>query len=421
METIAVDRSARAQGTAYIATVVAIGVVGTLVIGVSPLIVSGLVESAHLTITQAGYCASVETGGMCLGIILALLLTHRSSSRRLISGGLVVMVVGNMLSTQAIGFASFAGLRLATGIGSGLTILYSLLLAQTARPQRNFAILMAANVVVSSACSAAVPALLAWHGIAGVYLALTLAPLACLLNVRALTGRSTVKSTNSQQRGPQRHVSMLTRRIWSACALQLVVTCSLALIWTYLSAFGTRSGISGTAIALAVSLSWLGAGSVGSLSAGLLDGKVKATRIVLVCALCFIGIIAMLWFSRLPTLFYLNVALFVFVWSVIFPPLMEILAVLDPRGRLAMIGILLQTVGFSLGAGTGRCDTGSLIPCEYRTDGSPRICCLHRDAAAHWQPAAGHAVAERPRRLNPLSLLEHYRLVFVQKYSVLEH
>ena len=353
METIAVERSARAQGTSYIATVVAIGVVGTLVIGVSPLIVSGLVESAHLTITQAGYCASIETGGMCLGIILALLLTHRSGPQRLISSGLVVMVVGNLLSTQAVGFASFAGIRLATGIGSGLTILYSLLLAQTTRPQRNFAILMAANVVVSSVCSAAVPTLLAWHGIAGVYLALTLAPLACLLNVRSLATRSTVASTNPPQRGPQRHVPMRTRRIWSACALQLMVTCSLALIWTYLSAFGTRSGISGTGIALTVSLSWLGAGSLGSLSAGLLDGRVNATRILLACALCFIGIIAMLWYGRLPTLFYLNVALFVFVWSVIFPSLMELLAVLDPRGRLAMIGILLQTVGFALGPALG--------------------------------------------------------------------
>src|SRR5579863_4728249 len=182
----------------YIAALASVGTVGTIVSMVSPLIVDALVRSTDLTLSQAGFCASLEIGATCAGNLAAVFLTRRLGPRRLIGAGLILMVTGNVLCYHIPGFLSFASYRSLAGLGSGLTNVWAGLIVQTARPQRNYAIYMAVNNVAVAALGAAVPSLVRWEGVGAVYLCIALVPLLCAAFLGLLPSRAAESGANGK-------------------------------------------------------------------------------------------------------------------------------------------------------------------------------------------------------------------------------
>lgn len=333
----------------YVATLVLIGTVAALVMSISPLIVDGLVTAAHLTLSEAGYCASLETVGVCLGTAAALFMERRTSPRAIMAIGLIGMVIGNLLSAKAAGFLGFAMVRFATGASCGLTMIFSGLLAQTMRPQRNFAIYMGVNVVSVALIGMIVPSLVAWKGVAGIYGAIALFGLLCLVNIKALSDRPE-RDTRTTATGVDR--ARPVRGVVAGCIIQIMFTYGLSMIWTYLAAFGNRRGVGADTLSFVIAISWLLAGAGGSLAAGLLDGKVASRKLVAISGLAFILTVALLWYGAGEVATYVSVASFIFWWSFVFPPIMNVMAELDPLGQFATIGMLLQTAGFAIGPAT---------------------------------------------------------------------
>lgn len=342
------------DGKAYIAASVAIGVNSGVVMSVSPLIVDALVHFAHLSLSQAGYIAAIETGGICVGTAFVLTLSKHASPRSAIMAGLLMMLVGNILSAGVTGFAGFAGIRFLTGFGCGLTMLFTALLARTSRPQRSFSIFMGANVLAVAAIGGGVPLVLGRWGIAGIYGLIGTISLLCLFGVKAIPGSGRVIAADRADCPvPPAARVKIDRRISTAFVMQFLFPCSLAMVWTFLASFGIRRGVDATALSFVVSIGWLLAGTAGSVAAGMIDGKLRASTLVVGSAAAFIAVIAVLWFAGGPTLFYLPVTAFIFLWSFSYPPLMNIMAQLDPSGWLATAGTLVQTAGFAVGPALG--------------------------------------------------------------------
>lgn len=342
----------RADSPAYIATLIWIGIVGAVAMGVSPLIVDGLVHSAHLTLAEAGYCASFETGGICVGTITALALAKRFSARRLITFGLLLTIIGNLLSIKVSGFAGFAFIRFSTGLGCGLTIIFTGLLAQTKHTQRNFSIFMCANVVTISAVSLAIPFMLERFGIGGVYGMISIITALALINARLLPVTSAAQ-VEEVDNGTVSWKNQPKRSIVIASLIQVLYTGSMTLVWTFMSEFTARHGIAQGNLSIAMSLSWLLAGSAGSVVSGVMDGRMTTKALIVVSATGFILTIVLLWYCVGAVPSYAAVGFFLFFWSFSYPPMMSLLAELDSGGQLAVAGSLLQTAGFAIGPALG--------------------------------------------------------------------
>lgn len=339
------------NGVWYLTILIAIGILGSLVLGVSPLIVQGLVQTVHLTLPQAGYCASAETAGLCFGTALALGLGGRLSFRSVVGAGLLLMILGNVLCAVANGFPAFAALRFLTGIGAGLTMVVNGLLAQTARPQRNFAIYNGFNVATFSAAGSVVPWLLGVGGIVGVYIGVALLAAACVVNIGVVPCR-TAGGEAGQEAVPAFRAILRDGGL-PACAMQFAFAFGLSIVWTYLGEFGSRSGVSEAHVSSAVSVNWLIAGELGCLATGLLDGRTSPRTLVLMSCLGFIAADILFSLGHGLIAFEIGVALFLFNWSVAFPSVMSVVAKLDPSGQLATAAMLVQMAGFSVGPALG--------------------------------------------------------------------
>jgi predicted MFS family arabinose efflux permease len=357
----------------YLGTVIGIGVVTCLAPAISPLIVAALVKHAHLTLAEAGSCASIETAGMCIGTTLALLLATRRSPRVLLGVGLAIMLISNLLSMKIIGFAEFAVARFAAGTGCGLLMLFQRLLVRTTRPQRNFAIFTAFNVIFSAALSVAIPSLLSMGGIGAAYCVVAFLCAACLLNIAtispvvddpapAVTARHGVPRTSLLSRVlPVVHTNP---QVALVCGMVATYTVALAALWTYMSAYGTSHSLPDSEIAKAISVAWLVGGSLGAAACAWIEGRGNLRRHIIGQLVAFAATTLFLGFTRGPVAFWLGVGVFVFLWMLSFASFMSLLAHLDSSGQLATAGSLIQLVAFVAGPAVGvvLLRNGSLTP-----------------------------------------------------------
>jgi predicted MFS family arabinose efflux permease len=331
----------------YIAALAIVGTVGTIVSMVSPLIVDALVRSTNLTLAQAGFCASLEIGATCAGNLTAIFLMRSMGPRRLIGAGLILMVVGNLLCYHIPGFHSFAAFRAGAGLGSGLTNVWAGLIVQTARPQRNYAIYMAVNNLAVAMLGAAVPSLVHWRGVGAVYLCIALIPLLCTAALGVLPSRAAIARADNGIRPV--NVAGQT----AAAAMQFLFFFSLSIVWVFLSQYGVRSHIGEAALSTVVSLGWLLVAPLGSLAASYLDGRVSAQKVLFPSSLVLIGVITLLSFAGDRTLFSGASLLLIFLWSFMVPAMMDLVARLDPGGRLGTVTNLMAILGFAAGPAAG--------------------------------------------------------------------
>jgi predicted MFS family arabinose efflux permease len=332
----------------YIAALAIVGTVGTIVSMVLPLIIDALVRSTNLTLPQAGFCASLEIGATCVGNLAAVFLIRSTGPRRLIGAGLVLMVVGNLLCYHIPGFHSFAAYRAVAGLGSGLTNVWAGLIVQTSRPQRNYAIYMAVNNLAVAVLSAAVPSLVHWRGVGAVYLCIALIPLACIAALPILPSRAEAARADNNTLRPF-NLSGQT----AAGAMQFLFFFSLSIVWMFLAQFGSRSHIGEADLSAVVSLGWFLVAPLGSLAASCLDRKVSAQAILFPSSVFLIGVIALLTFTDDRMLFSSGSLLLIFLWSLMVPAMMDLVAQLDASGRLGTVTNLLAILGFAAGPAAG--------------------------------------------------------------------
>jgi predicted MFS family arabinose efflux permease len=331
----------------YIAALASVGAISTIVSMVSPLIVNALVVSTPLSLPQAGYAASIETAGSCIGNLLAIFLSRRIGPRKLIGAGLILMMGGNFLCYHIGGFASFAAVRAAAGFGCGLTNVWGGLIVQTSRPQRNYAIYMGVTNFAVAVLGAGVPLLVHWQGVGAVYGAIGLFPLLCLAALGALP------SAPSCQPVPGEVASADRLRKFAASAMQFLFFFSLSIVWVFLSDFGSRGKIGDSLLSTTVSLGWLLVAPLGSIASGYLEGKASASKSVFFSSLLFIGIVVSLWAGRGPTLFCAAVILFILAWAFVVPAMIHIVAEIDSSGVLGIVANLLAILGFAVGPAVG--------------------------------------------------------------------
>jgi predicted MFS family arabinose efflux permease len=327
-----------------LAAVMALAIVGNLSVGLAPFIVEGL-GHAGLTSAQAGLCISAEMLGFVLGSAALLFWFFNVSRPQIALAALLLVIGGNLLCLPAHGFFTYAGARFIAGIGCGLTTSAYGDLATTLRPERNFAILSGATVVLTSAFGAVAPWLAAQLGTDSLFLLIALLAIAALPSVRLIT----VKPSDLAEARPFRGTFRLGRDAVTGIAMMLLYFIPLSAYWAYVTQLGVAREADPTTVAEVVSIGFLVSGFGGSLVAMIPALRDKHALVITVAALG--GAASVLITCMVPNFFAYAAAVtaFIFFWFLALPFLMGVLSALDPSGRLAISGIIIETIGFVLG------------------------------------------------------------------------
>jgi len=359
----AVVETGSASTARYLAIVFATGIVASLAQAATPLVVDGLVKYARFSLADAGLCASIETFGQCAGTAAALLLIKRYSPRPLLIVGLILTMLGNLLSARIVGFGEFAAARLVAGSGCGLLIIFSVLIARTARPQRNFAIFTGLLVVSSAGLSVAMPWLLAKGGVSAAYLTIAALAAGCLINVATIPGDGSAEARAASWLSSASPVATSWRRIVHTisrnphatlvCTMVAIYSVSWSAIWTYLGAFGPSHAMSDNDVAVAISVAWLVGGTLGAAMCAWTEGRVNLRHSLIAQLSAVAAFVIFVGCTKSPTAFWLSAGMFVFLTNMCYASFMSLLAEIDPSGQLVTAGSLIQLIAFVAGPAIG--------------------------------------------------------------------
>ena len=323
---------------------VVFGTLGALTIMVVPGFVMLLGGQSSLDDRQLGYIASWDINASAATIGIATFLIARWSWRQLAALGLVLIVVGSMLTALNHTYTAIVAARVCAGFGEGLAIAVSFAaLGSAANPDRAFGIYLIVGLTASAAILAALPSLESRFGSAAVFevmAALTL--LSAALLPWLPKGAADPAAAGAPAAPISRHLAagglvgvflyfIAQGAVWSyferiaaASAIDPIVTGEALGISSFA---GVGGALAAVALVAPCGRRWplILSGVISLASFGLLHGHVTATELMIA------GI------------------LFNFAWNLAQPLLSGVCSDADCRGRIVVAMGCIQTVGFGIG------------------------------------------------------------------------
>lgn len=326
-----------------LASAIVIGIVGALVIFITPGFLALIAASARLDDAHLGYVAAWDINAMGVTIGLSTFLLARCNWRVAVGIGLVLVAIGNALTAFVTTYPAISAARVVAGAGEGIAIGFAFAaLGRASNPDRAFSLYLVSGAVVSAIVLYALPWLLAHVSPRTMFLGNALATVAC--------GSCLLLFPDGRQEDdPLAATGGLNWRL-AIGALVCVFLYFLATgaMWSYAERIGQASGLSDAAIARGLSLGTL-AGVVGAGLAGLLPSRWgRATP------LAASGVLSVISFQLLlgtvpATLFAVAIVLLLFAWNFAQPLLSGICCEADPQGRVVCAMGSIQTFGTGMG------------------------------------------------------------------------
>jgi hypothetical protein len=338
--------------TAIIAAI-CLGCVGVFAIMAAPILVEVLVGRLGIGGDVAARITGVEALGTALGPVLALFWMQRVPWRLAAAIALGVVIGGNLLSLQ-VDTGLLLWLRFLVGLlGEGPAFALAMgIVGGTAQKDRNFAFLIAAQVILGVVFFLVLP-MPRDAGVAGVML-----PLAGL----ALVALATVGWIPRPASGPQQHGAAATAGsvgpALAALGVMLVWCTGLGAVWFFVKLIGVASTCAGcddaakaqaaVSVGQALGLS-TGVAVVGALAAAALADRFGRILPVTIALAVQLGMVLLLR-GEMPWLqFAVTAATFQAFWNLTGPYMMGTVALNDTTGKVSLLIPTAQIGGFFLG------------------------------------------------------------------------
>jgi len=321
--------------------------VGVFAIMAGPIMTEVLVGSLGLPAKSAGQIFAVEALGTALAPLAATLWMGRVRLRTAAIFALLVVVAGNVVSSYQTTAGALTALRFAVGfLGEGTAFTLGIgIVSGTAQKDRNFAFLIAAQVVLGVLCFLLLP-LPKDGGIGGVLL-----PLAGF----ALLTLATVGWVPQPQAGAAagHHVAAAggggsAVPALVALAVMLIWCTGLGAIWAFVKLIGSSGGIDPARVGVALGISTAVA-TLGALTASWLADRIGRIIPVTVALLVQVVMIYLLQGQMSFLQFAVTAAVFQIFWNLTGPYLMGTIALSDNTGKVSLLIPTAQIGGFFLG------------------------------------------------------------------------
>lgn len=319
--------------------------VGVFAIMAGPIVTEVLVKALGLAPDAAGQIFAVEALGTALAPLAATLWMGRVRWRTAAIVALLIVIVGNVVSSWQTSLGALTALRFAVGfLGQGTAFALAIaIVSSTAQKDRNFAFLIASQVVLGVLCFLLLP-MPRDGGVGGVLLplagfaAVALATTPWIVQPAAAGGHHAAAAGGGGSAGPA----------FVALAVMLVWCTGLGAIWAFVKLIGSSAGIDPAEVGVALGIS-TGVATVGALAASWLADRIGRIIPVTVALLVQVAMIALLQGQMGFLQFAVTAAVFQTFWNLTGPYLMGTIALSDTTGKVSLLIPTAQIGGFFLG------------------------------------------------------------------------
>jgi DHA1 family inner membrane transport protein len=310
-----------------------------------PLLIGAIASHQHSTVAVVGRIFSIEIFAIAVPSLLLAPRIHRLNRRRLAQSSALLVIVGYLLAALAPNMWLLAVSRIVAGLGEGgLMAAVAAIASGLVRPERVFAMLNLATILMSLAVYLGVPELVLPFGYPAGFAAVCAPAAAAFFLTRRLPPFALQQTPDAAlaSRG------QLPKLAWGICASLLIFVVGSNITFYFTEQIGT--------IAYAMSLRDIG-NSLAIASVIALAGPPLAARAVArwghrapnVCALLLSAIVAwVLTESNHRPIFFGTVALSAMITFFLMSSLMAWAASASPDGRIATAAQGVSVLGNSL-------------------------------------------------------------------------
>lgn len=346
----AVPRVVERGSTKSIAASVYVGVLGSAVFIMLPILLGLLAERADLSDRDIGQVASGQMAGMFIASMVAGAMFRRWGWHKPSYAAALALVGAHGFSAAAGTGIGFLILQSIGGLAGGLLMAMSLShLGQTPRAARNFGFWVSAQIALGIVASYALPQIAAAWGVFGVFGALAAFSATAFGGIRHIERRIESGAVSSSKAGFVD--ASMEARLTQAGVLSLIATFVFAFgimaYWPYVERIARFSGLTGASISNTVSLA-LVASLVGALIASQLPSRMGRVA-PLVTAMA--GMLVLLWAlsSGAGSSAFAACAIALSgLWNFIVPYQLAFTAAHDPRGNFVVLYIAAAKGGYVL-------------------------------------------------------------------------
>jgi len=323
---------------------VIIGIIGAMVIFVTPGFLAVVAAHAGLDDAHLGYIAAWDINAMGVTVAISAFMLTRCDWRVAIGIALALVALGNFGTAMASGYAGIALARIVAGAGEGIAVGFAFAALGRARnPDRAFAIYLVAGALVSSLILFTLPDLLVSITPGGIFIANgMLAVIAALAIFQFPDGRDEDDMFSNSGVRINRFLA------FSALATVFLYFFATSAMWSYVERIGMASQLSPSTIAEGLSLGTL-AGVVGAGLAGMLPQRWGRALPLIISGIVSVASFQMLLGNVPATSFVIAVILLLLGWNFAQPFLSGICSEADSCGRVVCAMGAIQTFGTGLG------------------------------------------------------------------------
>jgi len=322
-----------------------VGTIGILIPGVQPVVLAALLAEQHITLTQLGHAASAEllSMGLAAAFAAAFLPPRRLPAIALITS--LVLAAGNWLTPFAMG-EMVTAVRALTGFTGGILIwVAACMIARSAAPDRWAGIYLTVQTLTQLLFVAAMSV---WAepkwGAQGDFALLAIAGLAsgaaALLLPRAFVPLPKTGHSPAGGLPPPLGVAGLV--------VNFLLMMFIVSIWVYYDPIAREAGLSSKVSDSAVQVS-LGFQVLGGTAATLFAGRLRWYPTLLACTAVDFAMVWILGTRPTAALFFIDAAIFGFIWLFILPFMVPMLIEADPSRRAAVLTSGVGLLGSSIG------------------------------------------------------------------------
>jgi len=329
---------------AGLASAILIGLIGALVIFITPGFLAIVAQKSGLDDAHLGYIAAWDINSMAVSVGLSTFALSRLSWRWSVAAGLALIALGNLATAYAGTYHEIAAARVLAGAGEGIAIGFSFAaLGRATNPDRAFAIYLVVGALFSSAFLYTLPAIQSAVSPQVLFITNAILTVAAGLSIPAFPeGRRTEEDVFAQ--GGRIDLRFAT----GALAGVFFYFLAMGAMWSYAERIGSASGLAATTIAQGLSLGTI-AGVVGATLAGLVPKRLGRSLPLALSGLVSVASFLMLLGHVPPTMFIASIIMLLFGWNFSQPLLSGICSEACDQGRVVCAMGSIQTFGTGLG------------------------------------------------------------------------
>jgi MFS transporter, DHA1 family, inner membrane transport protein len=310
-----------------------------------PLWIAAAIHHLGVTDEVAGRVGAAEYTAVAVVSAAVGMSLQRANIRKVMTFGMAILILGNLLSAFAPGALLLALGRIACGLGKGMVVGVSFgLLAGTANPTRAFAIINGGYACFAAAFYFFTPTVVAWGGSTGVFL---------MLAAAATAGAGLLVWYPRERLQASRSAILPLRELpafgWVAALMLTLLAVGHSAVWTFIARLGEHHDLTRTQIGSTLSIAAL-LTVAGPALASILDVR-HGFAIPLTSGVFLKAVIAAgLAYTASATGYFVLTPIFLLLNLFIIPYVMGMMALADPVGRLAGSASAAQQGGNAAGA-----------------------------------------------------------------------